>query len=86
MEDLSVLDEIARIVSAGEITSIEDGQDPQPFETDCQIWTLYSWRAILPLQYYIEKSCRRDGGRVLKGVFWLEPVDGIKHGEALGDG
>ena len=34
MEDLSVLDEIARIVSAGEITSIEDGQDPQPFETD----------------------------------------------------
>ena len=58
MEDLSVLDEIARIVSAGEITSIEDGQDPQPFETDSQIGTLYSWRAILPLQYYISKSFR----------------------------
>ena len=36
MEDLSVLDEIARIVS-GEITSIEDGRDPQIFGTEVRL-------------------------------------------------
>ena len=37
MEDLSVLDEIARIVSAGEITSIEDGRNLQLFGTEVRL-------------------------------------------------